>query len=74
MGFLMPPNPLTNFEIQKYDENGPRFNGDFSRDNMRKKIKDGAYVINLSANITKESSVYFVQLISKYAWVVPFKR
>ena len=25
MGFLMPPNPLTNFEIQKYYQNEPRF-------------------------------------------------
>ena len=43
----MPPHPLTNFKIQKYYENEPRFNGVFSRDNMPKKIKDGAYVINL---------------------------
>ena len=43
----MPPHPLTNFEIQKYYENKPRFNGVFSRDNLPKKIKDGAYVINL---------------------------
>ena len=47
MGFLMPPHPLTNFEIQKYYKNGPRFNGVFSRNNLPKKIKDGAYVINL---------------------------
>ena len=47
MGFLMPPHPLTNFEIQKYYKNEPRFNGVFSRDNLPKKIKDGAYVINL---------------------------
>ena len=46
MGFLMQPHPLTNFEIQKF-ENEPRFNGVFSRDNLSKKIKDGAYVINL---------------------------
>ena len=46
MGFLMPPHPLTNFEIQKYDENGPRFNGVFSRDNLPKRIKDGSYAIN----------------------------
>ena len=26
MGFLMLPHPLTNFEIQKYYENKPRFN------------------------------------------------
>ena len=43
----MPPRPLTNFEIQKYHENEPRFNGVFSRDNMFKKIKDGAYIVNL---------------------------
>ena len=39
-------HPLTNFEIQKY-KNEPRFNGVFSRNNLPKKIKDGAYVINL---------------------------
>ena len=47
MGFLMLPHPLTNFEIQKYYENEPRFNGVFSRNNLPKKIKDGAYIINL---------------------------
>ena len=46
MGFLMKPYPLTNFEIQKY-ENEPRFNCVFSRDNLPKKIKDRAYAINL---------------------------
>ena len=34
LGFLMSPHPLTNFEIQKYYENEPRFNGVFSRDNL----------------------------------------
>ena len=43
----MRPHPLTNFEIQKYYENKSRFNGVFSRDNLPKKIKAGAYVINL---------------------------
>ena len=43
----MPPHPLTNFEIQKYYQNEPKFNGVFSRDNLPNKIKDGAYVINL---------------------------
>ena len=47
MGFLMPSHPLTNFEIQKYYKNEPRFNGVFSRNNLLKNIKDGAYVINL---------------------------
>ena len=32
MGFLIPPHPLTNFEILKY-KNEPRFNGVFSRNN-----------------------------------------
>ena len=43
----MPPHPLTNFEIQKYQQNEPRFNRVFSRDNFPKTIKDWAYVINL---------------------------
>ena len=47
MGFLIRPHPLTNFEIQKHYENESRFNGVFSRDNLPKKIKDGAYVINI---------------------------
>ena len=47
MEFLMLPRPLTNFGIQKYYKNKPRFNGVFSRNNLPKKIKDGAYIINL---------------------------
>ena len=43
---MKPPHPLTNFEIQKYYKNGPRFNGVYSRDNLAK-IKGGAYIINL---------------------------
>ena len=54
-GFLIPPHPLTNFEIQKYNQNDtqlssknePKFNSIYSRNNFRK-IKDGGYVINLS--------------------------
>ena len=42
----MPPHSLTNFEIQKYCKNGPKFNGVYSRNNLSK-IKDGAYAINL---------------------------
>ena len=47
MGFLILPHLLTNFETQKYYKNEPRFNGVFSRNNLPKKIKDGAYIINL---------------------------
>ena len=43
--FLMPPHPLTNFEIQKY-QNEPKFNGVYSINNLSK-IKDRAYIINL---------------------------
>ena len=42
-----PPHPLTNFKIQEYYQNEPRFNGVFSRDNRPNTIKNGAYVINL---------------------------
>ena len=47
MRFLKLLHPLKNFEIQKYYQNEPRFIGVFSRNNLPKKIKDGAYVINL---------------------------
>ena len=42
----MPSHPLTNFEVQKYYQNEPKFNGVHSRNNSSK-IKDGVYIINL---------------------------
>ena len=42
----MPSHSLTNFEIQKFYQNEPRFNGFYSSDNLQK-IKDGAYIVNL---------------------------
>ena len=42
----MLPDPLTNFEIQKYYQNKRKFSGIYSRNNLPK-IRDGAYVINL---------------------------
>ena len=42
----MPPHPLTNFEIKKYYQNEPKFNGVYSRNNLSK-IKDWTYIINL---------------------------
>ena len=33
----MLPHALTNFEIQKFFENDPRFNGVYSRNNLPKK-------------------------------------
>ena len=44
-GFLILPNLLTNFEIQKYYEKEPNFNGVYSRNNLPK-IKDEVYIIN----------------------------
>ena len=41
----MLPLPLTKFQIQKYYQNEPGFNGVYSRNNLPK-IKDGAYVVN----------------------------
>ena len=43
----LPAHPLTNFEIQEYYQNEPRFNGVFRRDNLLNIIKNGAYVVNL---------------------------
>ena len=42
----MLPYRLTNFEVQKYYENEPKFNGVYSRNTLHK-IKIGAYIINL---------------------------
>ena len=42
----MLPHPLTNFEMQKYYQDEPKFNGVYSKINSPK-VKDRAYVINL---------------------------
>ena len=42
----MLPHPLTNFGIQRYHQNESKFNDTYLRDDLPKKIKDGAYVIN----------------------------
>ena len=44
----MPPHPLTDFEVQKYYQNEPRYNGVYSRNNLPK-IKDEACVIRFYA-------------------------
>ena len=44
---LIPTHPLTNFEMQYYYHNEQRFNEVYSRDNLSKTIKNGAYVINV---------------------------
>ena len=57
----MPPHPLTNFEIKKYYQNEPRFNGVYSRNNFPKKIKGVTYVINLNkyADVATHSIALF---------------
>ena len=44
---LMSSHSLTNFEIHKSYQNEPRFNSNYSRNNLPKTVKDGAYVIDL---------------------------
>ena len=41
----MPSHPITNFEIQKYYQNEPKFNDVYSINNLFK-TKDGANVLN----------------------------
>ena len=66
----MPPHPLTNFEIQKY-ENKPRFNGVFSRDNLPKKITDGKYVINLDDEYT-DTGTHWIALFCRKNEIIYF--
>ena len=41
----MPPHTLVNFEIQKYYQNEPKYNGVYSRNDLSK-VKNWAYIIN----------------------------
>ena len=70
MGFLMPPHLLTNFEIQRYYENEPRFYGFYSRSNLPEKIKDGAYVINLDEYV--EIGTHWIALFCNKSEIVYF--
>ena len=60
---LIPPHPLTNFEIQEYYKNEPRFNGVYSRDNSPKTIKNGAYIVKLDEYL--DSGTHWVSLYVK---------
>ena len=66
----MKPHSLTNFEIQKYYENESIFNGVYSRNNLPKKIKDGAYVINLDEY--KGTSTHWIALFCNRNEIVYF--
>ena len=67
----MPPYPSTNFDIQKYYQNEPRFNGVYSRNNLPKKIKDGAFVINFDEYV--DVSTRWIALFCKRSKIVYFE-
>ena len=67
---LIPFHPLTNFKINKYYKNEPRFNGVYSRDNLPNNIKKGAYVINLDEHT--DISTHLVALYVKTNEVIYF--
>ena len=68
----MPPSLLTNFEIKRYYQNEPRFNGVFSRDNIPKKIKDEAYLINFDnmQMLVRVRLLYFVKKVKLFISIV----
>ena len=70
MKFLMSPHPLTNFKIQKYCKNEPRFNGAFSRNNLPKKIKYAAYIINFDE--CKDVGTHWIALFCRKNEIVYF--
>ena len=61
----MPSHHLTNFQIKKYYQNEPWFNRVYSRDNLPKRLKDWAYVINLHeyANVGTYWIAFYVKNI-----------
>ena len=63
-------HPLTNFEISEYYKNEPKFNGVYSRDNLPKTIKKGAYVINLDEYT--DIGTYWIALFVKPKYTVYF--
>ena len=54
----MPPHPLTNFKIQEYYKNEPKFNDVYSRNNSRK-INDEICVINPDEYKSIENVTFF---------------
>ena len=65
----MPPHYLTNFEVQKYYENEPKFNGVYSRNNLSK-IKNGTYILNLDKY--KSIATHWIDLDVYYNTVTYF--
>ena len=67
---LLPFRPLTNIEIGEYYANEPRFNDVYSRNNLPKTIKTGAYVINLDKY--ENTGTHWVSLFVKTNEVIYF--
>ena len=67
---LLPFHPLTNIEITEYYSNEPRFNGVYSRDNLPKITKKGAYVINLDEY--ENTGTHWIALFVKTNEVIYF--
>ena len=70
LNLLLPFHPLTNIEINEYYKNEPRFNGVYSRNNLPKTIKKGAYVINLDEY--ENTGTHWVALFVKPKYMVYF--
>ena len=67
---LLPFHPLTNIEINEYYKNEPRFNGVYSRNNLPKTIKKGAYVIHLDEY--ENTGTHWIALFVKPKYTVYF--
>ena len=67
---LLPFHPLTNIEISEYYANEPKFNGVYSRNNLPKTIKKGAYVINLDEY--ENTGTHWVALFVKPKYTIYF--
>ena len=67
---LLPFHPLTNIEISEYYKNEPRFNGVYSRNNLLKTIKKGAYAISLGEY--ENTGKHWVSLFVKPKYTVYF--
>ena len=70
LNLLLPFHPLTNIEINKYYKNEPRFNGVYSRNNLRNGVKKGAYVINLDEY--ENIGTHWIPLFVKLKYTIYF--
>ena len=67
---LLPFQPLTNIEISEYYASESGFNGVYSRDNLPKITKKGAYVINLDKY--KNMGTHWIALFVKTNEIIYF--